>query len=171
MDSGRALMAGVFVISCFLLLVVGLVFVYAISASGESVPSLLRPLLVYHVQFMLLMAVFGVLSGLLGYTVVNAAVEKKEQAVRTNAEILMKFLGAGEQEVVDLLNKKEGRTTQGEIGRLPGMTRLKAHRIVKKLAERGVLHVEREGKVNMVRLVDELRSPAAEKTVQTEKKE
>jgi uncharacterized membrane protein len=37
------------------------------------------------------------------------------------------------------------------------MTRLKAHRVVKKLEERKIIHIEKHGKINMVRVVDELK--------------
>jgi uncharacterized membrane protein len=69
----------------------------------------------------------------------------------------MKFLGDDEREIVDLLLRKEGMTTQSEIAKLPGMSRLKAHRIVKKLEDRGIVHVEKYGKINMIRIVDELK--------------
>lgn len=52
---------------------------------------------------------------------------------------------------------KEGMATQSEIARIPGMSRLKAHRIVKKLEDRGIVHVEKYGKINMIRMVEELK--------------
>ncbi len=161
MDSRKQILLGIVVISVFVLLVALLVFVYSLSAEGERVPLLLVPFLQYHVHFMVLMALFGVLAGLTAYHLLNLTLEQEKKVVKTNVDIIMKFLGPDEQEVVELLRKKEGRTTQSEISRLPGMTRLKAHRIVKKLAARGLVHVERDRKINIVRLVDELRGVSA----------
>ncbi|VVC03175.1 Uncharacterised protein [Candidatus Burarchaeum australiense] len=157
MDSGQRILLGTTMVSLFILLVAAVVFVYALYSEGEQVPALLQPIMQYHIHFMLLMALFGVFSGMMGYRMLNANIEKQKTIVKNNLELLMHFLAPEEQEVVELLRKKEGRTTQSEIARLPGMTRLKAHRIVKKLVARGIIHVEREGKINLVRLVDELR--------------
>lgn len=157
MDVRKQMLLGVLTVSLFLLLTASLSFVYTMYPGGQGAPAMLMPLVQYHVHLMLLLALFGVLSGLIAYWVLSMSIEKEKQVVKTNAGIIMKFLSADEQEILALLLKKEGRTTQGEIGRLPGMTRLKAHRFVKKLAERGLVHVEREGKANYVRLVDELR--------------
>lgn len=156
MDVRRKMLLGILTVSLFLMLTAALSFVYTMYPGGQGAPELLVPLVNYHVQLMLVLALFGVFSGLIAYWVLNVSIEKERKAAKTNASIIMKFLSADEQEILALLMKKDGRTTQGEIGRLPGMTRLKAHRFVKKLAERGLVHVEREGKVNMVRLVDEL---------------
>jgi len=161
MDSRKQILLGIVVISVFILLVALTAFVYSLSSEGERVPSLLVPFLQYHVQFMVLMGLFGVLAGLTAYHLLNLTLEQEKKVVKTNVDIIMKFLGPDEQEVVELLRKKEGRTTQSEISRLPGMTRLKAHRIVKKLAARGLVHVERDRKINIVRLVDELRGVSA----------
>lgn len=106
---------------------------------------------------MVLMGVFGVSSGLVVYSILNATIEKQEKAAKTNMGIIMKFLGEDERNILDLLSSKGGMTTQSEISRLPGMSRLKAHRVVRKLEDRGIVHVEKNGKINMIRLVDELK--------------
>ncbi len=103
------------------------------------------------------MGVFGVSSGLVVYSILNATIEKQEKAAKTNMGIIMKFLGEDERNILDLLSSKGGMTTQSEISRLPGMSRLKAHRVVRKLEDRGIVHVEKNGKINMIRLVDELK--------------
>jgi uncharacterized membrane protein len=122
-----------------------------------EVPELLRPFMEFHIHFMVVMGLFGVLSGLIVYSLLNAAIERQKQAVKTNMGIIMKFLSPEDREVVRLLLEKEGMTTQSEIAKLPGMSRLKAHRIVKKLEDRGIVHVEKYGKINMIRVVDELK--------------
>lgn len=147
-------------VSVFIFLVTILVFVYALYSQGQEVPPILEPFLDYHMHFMVLMGVFGVFSGLVVYSIMNATIEKQKKVVKTNIDIIMKFLTPEDREIVRLLLEKDGRSTQSEIARLPGMSRLKAHRIVKKLEERGIVHVEKYGKINMIRVVDELRGVA-----------
>jgi CRP-like cAMP-binding protein len=143
-------------VSSFTLVSALLLLVYTLYPMGTGVPDFLFPIVQYHVELMALMALLGLVSGLFAYSFVNATVKKQEESKKTNAHIIMGFLDSEQREVIDLLIQKQGRTTQSEIARMHGMTRLKAHRIVKKLEERGIVHVEREGKINLVRLVDEL---------------
>lgn len=144
-------------VSVFIFLITVLVFVYALASGGQQVPGMLQPFLVYHIQFMVVMGFFGVGSGLVVYSILNATLEKQKKIVQTNMGIIMKFLSPDEREIVHLMGEKEGMTTQSEMAKLPGMTRLKAHRIVKKLENRGIVHVEKYGKINVVRLVEELK--------------
>lgn len=157
MDKRQTIVLGIVVISIFIFLITVLVFAYAISSEGMDVPAPLRPFMDYHAHFMVLMGLFGVGSGLLMYSLLNATIESQKKAVKTNMGIIMKFLTDEDREVVTLLQDKDGMTTQSEIARLPGMSRLKAHRIVRKLEERGIVHVEKYGKINMIRVVDELK--------------
>jgi hypothetical protein len=157
MDKRQTIVLGIVTVSIFIFLITVLVFVFALYSEGQPVPDLLKPFMEYHIHFMVLMGIFGVGSGLLTFSLLNATIEKQKHAVKTNMEIIMKFLGSDEREILRLLLEKDGMTTQSEIARLPGMSRLKAHRIVKKLEERGVVHVEKYGKINMIRVVDDLR--------------
>jgi DNA-binding MarR family transcriptional regulator len=157
MDIRKKIVLGLVIVSVFIFLVTVLVFVYAISSGGQMVPDPLKPFMEYHVEFMVVMGLFGVLSGLIVYSILNAALEKQKSIVRSNTEIIMRFLGHDEREIIRLLNEKGGMTTQSEISRLPMMSRLKAHRAVRKLESRGIIHVEKYGKANLLRLVEELR--------------
>lgn len=157
MDIRKRIVLGLLVVSVFIFLVTILVFVFALYSQGQEIPRILEPFIEWHMHFMVLMGMFGIFSGLVVYNIMSATLEKQKQLVKTNIGIIMKFLGDDEREIVDLLMRKEGMTTQSEIAKLPGMSRLKAHRVVKKLEERGIVHVEKYGKINMVRIVDELK--------------
>ncbi len=157
MDQKEKMVAGIVVVSFFIFLITGLAFVYSTSSEGGAVPGIFQPLLQYHVEFMALMGLFGFFSGLVVYSVLGSEIQKHKRVAKANIGIIMKFLDEREGELVSLLLKKGGMTTQSEISRLPGMTRLKAHRMVKRLEQRGILHVEKYGKVNMVRIIDELK--------------
>ena len=158
MDIRQRIALGLLIVSVFIFLVTVLVFVYALYSQGQDVPTILLPFVEFHVEFMIIMGLFGVFSGLMVFSIMNATLERQKQVVKTNIDIIMKFLTSEDREVVELLLSKQGMTTQSEIAKLPGMSRLKAHRIVKKLEDRGIVHVEKYGKINMIRIVDELKN-------------
>ncbi|HSB46472.1 MAG TPA: winged helix-turn-helix transcriptional regulator [Candidatus Bilamarchaeum sp.] len=158
MDIRKQIVLGLLVVSIFIFLVTVLVFVFALYSEGQAVPDVLVPFLEFHMQFMVLMGVFGIFSGLVVFSIMNSTLEKQKHVVKMNIDIIMKFLGHDDREIVALLLSKDGMTTQSEIAKLPGMSRLKAHRIVKKLEDRGLVHVEKYGKINMIRIVDELKN-------------
>ena len=158
MDSRKQVVLALVIVSIFIFLVSVLVFVYALSVEGSNVPSFLVLFLQYHIHFMVLMGLFGVFSGLVVYRITSTTIERQQKAARANMNIILKFLSDPEKDLVKLMLEKGGMTTQSEISKLPYMTRLKAHRIVKRLEGRGLVHVEKHGKINMVRIVDELRS-------------
>ncbi len=157
MDNRQNILLGLVVVSIFIFLTTVLVFVYALSPNPASIPTFLLPFLQYHIQFMVLMGLFGVFSGVLVYSLMKQTIEQQKKVVKTNTDIILKFLGKEDREVLKLLFEKGGMTTQGEIAKVNNMSRLRAHRAVRKLEERGIIHVERHGKINMVRLVDELK--------------
>lgn len=158
MDIRKKMVLGVLIISIFIFLVTILVFVYALSSKGEAVPDIFRPFVDYHIEFMVIMGFFGVFSGLIVYIVINSTIEKQKKAMKTNIAIIMKFLSKDDREILTLLMSKDGITTQSEISKLPGITRLKAHRVVRKLEQHGIIYIEKHGKINLIRLVEDLKN-------------
>ena len=80
MDIRRQITLGIVIVSIFIFLVTVLVFVFALYSEGQAVPGFLQPFIQYHIQFMVLMGVFGVSSGLVVYSILNATREKQEKA-------------------------------------------------------------------------------------------
>ncbi|MFH1520324.1 MAG: hypothetical protein ABID61_01635 [Candidatus Micrarchaeota archaeon] len=158
MEIRKKIIIGLFVVSTFIFLTTALAFVFALYSQGQEIPEILSPFIHNHIEFMVLMGVFGLLSGLIVYSIMTQTLEKQKHIVKTNIGIIMKFLSHDEREIVQLLMSKEGMSTQSEIAKLPGMSRLKAHRITRKLEGRGIIHVEKYGKINMIRIVEELKN-------------
>ncbi|MEM2963127.1 MAG: winged helix-turn-helix transcriptional regulator [Candidatus Anstonellales archaeon] len=154
MENINKVIAGILVTAFFIFLITALSFVYVASIEGAEIPSLFQPFLQYHVEFMIIMGLVGFVAGIVIYNNLISTIQRQK---KTNVGIVMKFLEDKEREILELLLKRDGMTTQSEISRLPGMNRLKAHRIVKKLEKRGIIYIEKNGKVNMVRLIDELK--------------
>lgn len=156
LNQGKKIALGLVIISVFIFLTTVLVFVYAFSSKPDEIPAIFRPFLNYHIEFMLVMGLFGVLSGLIFYSITHSTIQKQEKAAKNTMGILLKFLSGDDRALMNLLFEKKGFTTQTEIAQL-GMGRLRAHRAVKRLEERGILAVEKHGKMNVVRLSGELK--------------
>ena len=155
-NSSKTMFLALILVSCFIFLITILVLVFALYPQG-NVPAILQPVMDYHIQLMVIMALLGVSTGFIVYRVLSEKIERQQKVIVNNMNLIMKFLDEDEREILSLINQKGGMTTQSEISHLPGMNRLKAHRAVKKLGERGIIHVEKYGKVNMLRVVDELK--------------
>jgi len=147
------------IVGAFLLLFFLLVFTY--SFPGNT-PALLRVLVSYHFEFMLLMVGLGVAVGAASFYLMHEEVEVRGSESRVNADLALSLLNADERKAVKLLLKgEEGECLQADVARLEGMTRLKAHRVAQGLAKRGVIVLERRGKAVVLKLDGNVRSALA----------
>lgn len=153
----RKIILSTLTLSAFLFLTTVLVLVYYLSSQGKEVPWFLKIFIDYHIYFMIITNVMGVGSGLVLFYLSRISLEKQEEKTRTSTSLLMKFLAEDEREIIYLIKEKGGMTTQTEIANLPKMTRLKAHRVVKKLGQQGLVQIHKHGKINMIQLVEELK--------------
>ena len=157
MENNKKMVLGFLVISIFIFLTTVLVFVYELSGKPEEIPVMFRPFLQYHIEFMVLMGLFGLFSGIILYSTTNSTIEKQKKMAKANINIILKFLGGDDKSIMQLLLEKGGMTTQSEIANLNNMGRLRAHRAVRKLEDRGIIHTEKHGKINLLRLNEELK--------------
>ena len=68
----------------------------------------------------------------------------------------LKFLHGDERIIITRLMEKNGEALQSELTNLNGMTKVRSHRAVKRLANRGVVEVQQKGKTNIVKLSREM---------------
>jgi uncharacterized membrane protein len=73
---------------------------------------------------------------------------------REVASVVLRSLKPDERIVVGVLDAHGGSYLQKYVTREAGLSRLKTHRVVAALSERGIVHVERYGNTNEVTLVD-----------------
>ena len=71
---------------------------------------------------------------------------------RENTAIVLKTLKPDERTIVNVLDAHGGTYLQKYITREAGLSRLKTHRLVAALSERGIVQVEKYGNTNQVRL-------------------
>jgi len=67
--------------------------------------------------------------------------------------VVLRTLKPQERDVVKVLYAHQGTYLQKFITKETGLSRLKTHRVVAALSERGIVHVERRGNTNEVSLV------------------
>lgn len=82
----------------------------------------------------------------------TGAAAKAENAVTpANAyESVLKTLNDEERKVIEVLNAHDGKYLQKYIRKEAGLSRLKTHRIVARLADRGIVTLEKTGNTNQV---------------------
>ena len=109
------------------------------------------------VQVIPLLISMAVLVGAGTYYLMSGKVETKQKALKNNIEVLLQFLDKDEQTLVNKLIEGKGQALQAEVSRLPGMTRLKSHRVILKLMDKGVIEKQELGKTNIIKFKKELK--------------
>ena len=71
---------------------------------------------------------------------------------RKNTAVVLKTLKPEERSIVNVLDAHGGTYLQKYITREAGLSRLKTHRVVAALSERGIVQVEKYGNTNQVKL-------------------
>ncbi|MEA1993241.1 MAG: hypothetical protein U9N35_02435 [Euryarchaeota archaeon] len=88
----------------------------------------------------------------------NGGPSLKDSKKITEKEVILKFLGGTEKEVMKKLIKNEGTLLQSKMSREDEMTPLKVHRAVKKLEKKGIVQKESYGKTNRITLTDDVKN-------------
>lgn len=89
------------------------------------------------------------------YYLFSLKITQKEKCIGKNIEILYTILDNDEKKVLEKLSKNKGTLEQSEISKM--YDKIKAHRIIKKLEEKGLIEIKKEGKKNTLNLKDELK--------------
>ena len=86
----------------------------------------------------------------------NKQNENKESKNQYKTAIL-KFLNYHENKVVKKLIENNGSILQSEISRMPGMGKVKTHRILKDMKIKNIISMEKYGKTNRINLSDDIK--------------
>lgn len=84
----------------------------------------------------------------------NAEVSKSGNQPTGSIDVIMKILKPEELRVINIIKDAAGKLKQSDIPRQTNFSRLKVHRIIARLAERGIIRVERAGKTNNIYLAE-----------------
>jgi len=94
----------------------------------------------------------GIVIGVVVFFFMSSRLEAKNKDLNRVADTLIQFLNKDEKLVVQKLLDNDGKVLQAEITRIEGLGKVKSHRIVQRLVDRGVIEVEGFGKTNLVKL-------------------
>jgi hypothetical protein len=95
---------------------------------------------------------FGIVVGAAIYFIFSSDLEKKETIIRNNTDVILKLLEPEERKVLGKIVENNGKIQQVEITYMEGFTKVKAHRILEKLVQKGILTKEAMGKMRLIRL-------------------
>jgi len=73
-------------------------------------------------------------------------------------ELVARLLEPKEMAIIERLIEQPKGMQQSDIVKMSGMTKLKAHRIVERLRQKGIITVQRDGKTNLIKLDSRTRS-------------
>ena len=99
----------------------------------------------------------AIIVGAFIYYLMAEKVEVKQKGLVNNTGVLLKFLSNDEKKLVSLLMESNGKVLQAEVTRLPGMSKLKSHRVVQKLLDKEVIEKEKIGKTNIIKFTKEIK--------------
>jgi GTP-sensing pleiotropic transcriptional regulator CodY len=103
------------------------------------------------------MSLFGMFVGSLTYYFISEKYEKQITKIQKDATLTLKFLGGEEKAIIKSILNHKGKTTQSEIAKDIGQSRVKIFRSLKKLEEKGIITKKPNGMTNSIELEENLR--------------
>ena len=98
----------------------------------------------------------GMLAGAIIFYFMANKLDKNINVQKKNTKIILNFLSKEEKGIIETLIKNRGISFQYELNRAAGLTRVKTHRILQNLEDKGIIKKEKYGKKNKIILNDEL---------------
>ncbi|MGV8171453.1 MAG: helix-turn-helix transcriptional regulator [Candidatus Woesearchaeota archaeon] len=99
---------------------------------------------------------FGIVVGALVYYIMSGDIERKEKVLVKNTAVVMQLLEPQERRVIKKILENQGKIQQIEITYMEGFTKVKAHRIIESLVQKGILEKEKLGKMRQLHMNKEL---------------
>ena len=104
-------------------------------------------------SLLFLSTVLASMVGVVYFLVVPEMKNYASSGGKESISIVLRTLKPEERKVVEVLDVHGGTYLQKFITKEAGLSRLKTHRVVAALSERGIVHVEEKGNTNEVSLV------------------
>jgi DNA-binding transcriptional ArsR family regulator len=113
------------------------------------------PRVVSHNFIWLFISLAVIFVGSLLYYLFSLKIDEKEKFIGKNMEIIYSIIDKDEKKVLDKIIKNNGKIKQSSISK--DYDKIKAHRIIKKLQEKRIVEIIKEGKTNTIKLNKELK--------------
>ncbi len=127
--------------------IVFIVFLSLLLGEHLQVKSCGCPQMVSQNFIMLFIVLSVIFVGGIIYYLLSLKLEKKEDALVFNLNTVKKFLDKDEKKILNKLEKQK-EVIQSDIN----LTRLRAHRALKKLEEKDIIKTEKKGRTKKVKL-------------------
>lgn len=124
---------------------------------ADKINGTLCPLESFLFDLLPLIVAASIVVGAGVYYFMSQKMEIKDENLKKNTGVILNLLNQDEKKVIEKILAGKGQVLQAEITRLPDMSKVKSHRIVKRLFQRGVIRIEKYGKTNIVKLNDEIK--------------
>ena len=96
--------------------------------------------------------IIGVIIGAVVFFFMATKLDNRKKELQNMTNALVQFLNKDEKLVVQKLFENNGKVLQAEISRTEGLGKVRSHRVIQKLVDRGVITVEHYGKTNIIKL-------------------
>lgn len=169
--SNKSIITGMIIFGAFILLVISLTFMLSIQheektkqqysiqdfenqSRQEIIENLMaskpaeRTFKVYY--FLPFVSFFSLILGAVIFYLMSSKIENTNEKLKKNTKIVLRFLSNDEKKVVEKLIDNQGRVSQSKLSYLPGLNKVKSHRLLKNLEQKGVISKEKLGKINEI---------------------
>ncbi|MFC1648142.1 helix-turn-helix transcriptional regulator [Nanoarchaeota archaeon] len=144
------------ILTLLLIAVIVLAFISFDSRFVSSDNDLLAFAVQNHMWIMVVLVLISVAFGFYTSKFLYKEIRERAKTSQNILEVVMLFLGEEEKGIINFLVEKNGETTQAEISRLPGMTRVKAYRSLQKIQEKQLIDIIPHGKVRRIKLKENI---------------
>ena len=147
--------------SLFLVLTILLGFIFIVSFSSIYVSDAIRNnnacgcVIPIPIMILILSSLGLFIGSLAAYILVSKHLKERKEMSK-NLEFTLKFLEQDERKIIRTLISHKGELNQSEFERLTNLHRVKVHRIIERLRSKGLIEKISNGKINKIKLYDEL---------------
>ena len=106
--------------------------------------------IINHLPIMLLTILLSIAYGFYLSRISKKQLHKEEETTKDILKIVINFLGQDEKKVLSHLLHNDGISTQSKIAHVDNMGNVKSLRTVKRMSEKGIISIIKEGKVRRV---------------------
>ncbi|MHA1742790.1 MAG: helix-turn-helix transcriptional regulator [Candidatus Heimdallarchaeota archaeon] len=107
----------------------------------------------FNMKFWAFLIVTFLLGGIVGS--LSTYFYLKSKAEFEKKEIVETLLSEPEREILEIIKRENGVTTQSKIGSISGFSKAKVSYYLSQLEEKGVIQRERWGRMNRIKIIDE----------------
>lgn len=144
---GLILLIGIF---AFLIAMLAISFLTA--SKGTPSSGLTNFFVVFHIELMIVLGLLGIGIGVMTYVNLRHQKADTDLVKKKTAQLLQLLLDSNEYLVLQQSVAK--RTTQADISRQLG--KVKAHRTLQRLEQKGLVTLQSQGKTNIITVVDSI---------------